>query len=236
MRLVAAVALALALAGAPPGCAQSGDVMPPGAAAGSGGQRLGTGGGDGGRPGSGTGGGSGAAGTTANGSGGATPGVGGGATAGAGGRVTAGAGGRVTEASGGSAGAHVGGSNGGHDATGSGGVTASGGTPGSGGTAGAAATFTQVYKMILNVPTSSPSNCAGATCHIPGSSQAHVKFDTQANAYRTLRSVAIIPGNATGSILYTNLATGVMPDSRPMISDALLQLVESWIDAGALND
>ena len=89
--------------------------------------------------------------------------------------------------------------------------------------------------MILNVPTSSPSNCAGATCHIPGSGQAHVKFDTQANAYQTLR-VAVVPGNAAGSILYTNLATGVMPDDRPMISDSLLQLVESSIDAGALNN
>ncbi|MES1207022.1 MAG: hypothetical protein ABUS79_13880 [Pseudomonadota bacterium] len=237
--LVAAVSLALAFAGAAPGCAQSEDVMPGGPARGTGGEGAGTGGGSGGRSGAGTGGGGGAAGTTP------PPSGTGGASGGAGARVTAGSGGgagaepRSSGGSTGAAGTRAGsgsGGAGGRVTSATGGAVGSGGTVGSGGSGGAAATFTQVYKMILNVPTSSPSNCAGSTCHIPGSGQAHVKFDTQANAYQTLRSVAIIPGNATGSILYTNLATGVMPDNRPMISDALLQLVESWINAGALNN
>ncbi|MES1204818.1 MAG: hypothetical protein ABUS79_02670 [Pseudomonadota bacterium] len=229
-RLVTAAALAFTLAGATR-CAQSDGVMPGGPAVGSGGERAGTGGGSGGRGGSATGGSA----TGGSATGGAAVDGAGGASGGAGGRVNGGSGGSAG-GGGGRGGIGSGGAAGGHVTGGSGGATSSGGAPGSAGTAGTAATFTQVYKMILNFPATSPSNCAGSTCHIPGSSQAHVKFDTQANAYQTLRSVAIIPGNATGSILYTNLATGVMPDNRPMISDALLQLVESWIDAGALNN
>ncbi len=117
------------------------------------------------------------------------------------------------------------------------------GATGQGGPAGSTvgggekpATFSQVYSMVLAVPSSSPSSCAGASCHIPGSGQSKVKFDTRSDAYKSLVSVAVIPGDSAGSTLYTNLATGVMPLGRPMLTDALIALVASWIDAGALDD
>lgn len=117
------------------------------------------------------------------------------------------------------------------------------GVAGAGGLAGSTvgggerpATFSQVYSMVLAVPSSSASSCAGASCHIPGSGQSKVKFDTKSDAYKSLVSVAVIPGDSAGSTLYTNLATGVMPMGRPMLTDALIALVASWIDAGALND
>ncbi len=90
--------------------------------------------------------------------------------------------------------------------------------------------------MVLGVPSSSPSSCVGASCHIPGTGQSKVKFDTKSDAYKSLVSLAVIPGDSAGSTLYTNLATGVMPMGRPMLSDALVALVASWIDGGALND
>lgn len=90
--------------------------------------------------------------------------------------------------------------------------------------------------MVLGVPSSSPSSCVGASCHIPGTGQSKVKFDTKADAYKSLVSLAVIPGDSAGLTLYTNLATGVMPMGRPMLSDALVALVASWIDGGALND
>ena len=98
------------------------------------------------------------------------------------------------------------------------------------------ATFSQVYSMVLAVPSSSASSCAGAGCHIPGTGQSKVTFDTKSDAYKSLVSLAVVPGDSAGSTLYTNLATGVMPIGRPMLSDALIALVASWIDAGALND
>ena len=90
--------------------------------------------------------------------------------------------------------------------------------------------------MVLGVASGSASSCAGSSCHIPGSGGAKVKFDTKADAYQSLLSVAVIPGNSAGSTLYTNIATGVMPMGKPMLSDALVALVASWIDAGALNN
>lgn len=116
------------------------------------------------------------------------------------------------------------------------GVAGAAGRGGSASSGDAPATFSQVYSMVLAVPSSSPSNCAGASCHIPGAGQSRVKFDTKVDAYRSLVSLAVIPGDSAGSTLYTNLATGVMPMGRPMLSDALIALVASWIDAGALND
>ena len=171
----------------------------------------------------------GAAGSVARGSGGAaggTPGPIGGAGGNAGASMRGGASGQ-----GGRFGRAGEGGNAVAGAAGQGGLA--GGTAGSG---EKPATFSQVYSMVLAVPSSSPSSCAGASCHIPGSGQSRVKFDTKSDAYKSLISLAVIPGDSAGSTLYTNLATGVMPMGRPMLSDALIALVASWIDAGALND
>jgi hypothetical protein len=161
----------------------------------------------------------GASGTT--GTGGSKTGAGGSAGIGGGGAA-----GRGGGAAGGSSGGTGGGGRGGSGATtGSGGN--GGGATGTGG--GPAPTFTEIYKTILTV------YCAGSNCHIPGS-QNGLSFSTQAVAYKSLLSLAVIPGDSGGSGLYTNLATGAMPFNEPMLSDAQIAEVAAWIDAGAKNN
>jgi hypothetical protein len=232
------------------GCAQSETLTLPTATDGATGTGLGTGGdssamegGSGGgnsrdpgtggtvegTGGSGTGGASGATGT-----GGTSGATGAGGIAGATGTGAAGGQGARAE-TGGTAGNPAGGASGrGGNAGKSGSAGSGGGRGGAGG--GQAATFTQVYAMVLDAPSSSPSNCAGSGCHIPGP-QAGIKYDTKANAYQTLISVgAVVPGNAIGSGLYTSLMGGEMPKNRPTLSAALVALVASWINAGAQNN
>ena len=127
--------------------------------------------------------------------------------------------------------------------TGTGGISGRGGAggqsgnQGTGGAAGGpAATFTQVYTMILDAPSSSKSSCAGSGCHIPAPGAAGISFDTQADAYQTLLSNAVAPGNAAKSTLYTNISSGAMPRGKTKLSAALIALVASWINAGALNN
>ncbi len=201
----------------------------------------------GGRTGSGGEGGKGAGGSMGGTSGGASGGRGSGGLTGAGGDASNGGTGGTSQngggghPGGGTGGGHAGGTvgtgggRGGAGGGSSGGRSGGGGSPsGSGGAGGPAATFSQVYSMVLNVP-SSASSCTGSACHSPGS-QGGVKLDTKADAYKTLLSVAVIPGDSGGSPLYTNIATGAMPFNKPMLSDALVALVASWIDAGALNN
>ncbi len=152
-------------------------------ALGSGGNPGATGGAPaGGSDGSGSGGmttggfGSGGMSTAGSGSGGMSGGgsVGTGADGAGGFAASGGAGGAAGHlGSGGSAGNSGGGASGGHKGTGgtaghagTGGTAgqAGGGTTGTGG--GQAATFTQVYTMVLHAPSSSPSSCAGNGCHV----------------------------------------------------------------------
>jgi hypothetical protein len=137
--------------------------------------------------------------------------------------------------SGGASGGHKGtGGTAGHAGAGGTGGHAGGGTTGTDG--GPAATFTQVYTMVLDGPSSSPSSCAGNGCHVSAAGAAGISFDTQAHAYQTLLGGAVVPGNPAKSVLYTNIASGAMPRGRPKLSATLIALVFSWINAGALND
>jgi hypothetical protein len=205
---------------------------------------IGTGGsGSGGTAAGGTG--SGGVGTGGSGSGGV--GTGGSGSGGTGMGGTTGTGGRGSGGStgsgggaGGGMGGNVGGLGGGTGTGGASGRGGSGGQAGSAGTGGAgggsAATFTQVYKMILDAPASSPSSCMGSSCHIPAPGSAGITYDTQADAYRTLLVNAVVPGNAANSILYMYLSSGTMPKGRTKLSATLIALVASWINAGALNN
>ena len=131
----------------------------------------------------------------------------------------------------------LGGTTGTGGTSGRGGSGGQSGNQGTGGAAGGpAATFTQVYTMILDAPSSSKSSCAGSGCHIPAPGAAGISFDTQAHAYQTLLSNAVAPGNAAKSILYTNISSGAMPKGRTKLSATLIALVASWINAGALNN
>ena len=228
------------------GCAQSDpltfvdDMTGPDAGTGSGGSD-----GTGGMPVDGSGG-SGSGGTETGG----TLGTGGSGSGGMGTGGT-GSGGRGSGGSTGSGGNGVGmgGSGSGGKAGGSGGAAGTGGISGRGGSGGQsgnqgtggaaggpAATFTQVYTMILDAPSSSKSSCAGSGCHIPAPGAAGISFDTQAHAYQTLLSNAVAPGNAAKSTLYTNISSGAMPRGKTKLSAALIALVASWINAGALNN
>ena len=242
------------------GCAQSepltflDDMTGPDAGTGSGGSD-GTGGmpvdgsGGSGSGGTGTGGTLGTGGSGSGGTGtGGTLGTGGSGSGGMGIGETGGRGSGGSTGSGGS-GVGMGGSGSGGKASGLGGAAGTGGISGRGGSGGQsgnqgtggaaggpAATFTQVYTMILDAPSSSKSSCAGSGCHIPAPGAAGISFDTQAHAYQTLLSNAVAPGNAAKSTLYTNISSGAMPRGKTKLSAALIALVASWINAGALND
>jgi hypothetical protein len=170
----------------------------------------------------GLGGSAGAAGSPGRGAGGGAPGQAGGS----------GHGGGAGTAGGGHGGAGIAG--GGHGGAGTAGGGHGGGPGTAGGQAGhagaaAAPTFTDIYNKILIV------YCGGSSCHLPGS-QHGVGFSTQAGAFKSLSSVAIIPGDSQGSTFYTSVATGEMPDGKPMLSSAFIDEIGAWIDAGALNN
>jgi hypothetical protein len=78
-------------------------------------------------------------------------------------------------------------------------------------------------------------DCGGSNCHYPGS-QHGVGFSTQSGAYKSLLSVAVVPGDAQGSIFYLDVASGAMPDGKPMLSSVFIDKIGAWIDAGALNN
>ncbi len=201
-----------------------------GAARATGGNRpssQGSGGAAGGSGGIGSGGTSG--GTSSLGTAGTAGTLGRGASGGGSGQAGGGHGGVAGTAGGGGGHGGVAGTAGG----GGGGVagTAGRGGEGGGGHAGASAapTFTEIYKNILLV------YCGGSSCHDPGS-QHGVGFSTQSGAYKSLISLAVIPGDSQGSTLYTLVATGAMPDGRPMLSSDFIDEIGAWIDAGALNN
>jgi hypothetical protein len=62
-----------------------------------------------------------------------------------------------------------------------------------------------------------------------------VSFATQASAYAAVSSL-VIPGNGAGSDFYYTVDSGAMPKGRAKLSATNLALIETWIDAGALNN
>jgi len=117
--------------------------------------------------------------------------------------------------------------------TGTGGIKATGGTTGTGGSSaggaggGSAATFTQVYQMVISV------SCTGSQCHNPGSNGGF-SFSSQSTAYNSIKS-KVSAGNANSSQFYTVVNNGQMPPGKKL-SSTLISLIASWINAGALNN
>ena len=139
-----------------------------------------------------------------------------GGTVGSGG-VTAdgGAGGRGTGGHGGSAG-HAG----------------SAGAVGTGGTGGALGpTFTAIYNNILLV------HCGGSSCHNPGT-QEGVTFSSQSSAYTAIKSLVTAGKGATSTFyVIVSMGTGMSyPPPNPVLSAGDLATIESWINAGALDN
>jgi hypothetical protein len=116
--------------------------------------------------------------------------------------------------------------------------------------AAAASTFTQVYNNII-----SPI-CV--QCHNPGGigvSMGHLDMSTKAAAFTDLvgveaagiacggKGVRVVAGNANNSILYKKVDPGQpapcgakMPLGLAPLTEAQANEIESWINAGALND
>jgi hypothetical protein len=204
-----------------------------GKAGGGGGASGGSGGSD-----SGGGGKAGGGGSASGGSGGSASGGSGGSSGGSGG-ASGGSGG----ASGGSGGAGTGGKGGSGGAAGGAGG-AGGGAGGAGGAAGAAAKFVADVAPILK------EKCSG--CH--GN-----QYETAAMAYTRLTGTASMgpcanekrmePGNAANSLVVKKIkgTAGVCGVRMPLVSNAgctgtacltvdQIAKVESWINAGAMNN
>jgi hypothetical protein len=216
----ALAACAVAVAVAAGGCSKAtGTADPAGTSGGTGGtSNLGGG------AGSGIGTGFGSGGT----SGGATGGVAAGGTSGNGG-ASGGNGGN-----GGSAGAAMSGS--------SAGAAMSGGAAGSSSAGGA--TFTAVYAILM-------ANCSGPACHVGAFfAGAGLSMPDKMTAYTNLVGAAsskcsgqqrVVAGNANASVLVQSLehkggCAPAMPQGRAALSQADIDTIVAWINAGALND
>jgi hypothetical protein len=179
---------------------------------------------------------------SSGGSSGSGPSSSGGSTGSSGGS-TGSSGGSSGSSSGGSSGAKGGstGSSGGSSGS-SGGSSgssggASGGSPDMGGGSPAAATFTQVYDMIIK-----PS-CAGMACHGAAAGKGGLRYADKMVAYMTLKAKAgiIKAGDPAGSKLVTEITPvggkAKMPagaGAMPLSTDKI-DMIKAWIMAGA-ND
>jgi hypothetical protein len=121
------------------------------------------------------------------------------------------------------------------------------GASGAGGSSAGAATFTDVYKIIM-------TSCAGANCHVGATTPGdRLNMSDKATAYTNLVGVAavscagqkrVVANDPTSSELVAALQHGKvgtctapkMPDNKPMLSQANIDTVVAWIKAGAMND
>jgi len=105
--------------------------------------------------------------------------------------------------------------------------------------AGPAPTFTQVYSQVMSqAPAVLVSSCWGGPCHAgPGTAKALAKIDmnTKDKAWAGVMKL-VVPRNAAGSKLYTEINTGKMPEKKPKLPANLIKLVADWINAGAMNN
>lgn len=97
----------------------------------------------------------------------------------------------------------------------------------------AAVTWTAVYQNLL-INQNKPSNCTGASCHDPGT-QKGLDLSTPEMGYATI-SRRVVPGAPDASDLISVLQSGYMPQGRPKMPAADIDLVRAWIQAGALDN
>jgi len=101
------------------------------------------------------------------------------------------------------------------------------------GGAASGATWTTIYATLFANP-SYASNCTGAPCHDPGT-QKGIDFSSKDAGYRTLKS-RIAPGAPQSSELVQVLQSGTMPEARPHMPTADLDLIRAWVAAGAQDN
>ncbi len=87
------------------------------------------------------------------------------------------------------------------------------------------ATFTSIKANILT------PKCL--SCHSPSGSRPSVNYTDYSS---TMSTGKVIAGNALGSEIYKECASGSMPKGGTMLSVAELQALRDWIDAGAMNN
>ena len=97
----------------------------------------------------------------------------------------------------------------------------------------AAVSWTAIYQNLL-VNQSEPSNCTGASCHDPGTEKG-INLSTVEKGYTTLLP-RVVPGAPDSSDLVTVLKSGYMPQGRPKMTAANVDLIRAWIQAGALDN
>lgn len=95
------------------------------------------------------------------------------------------------------------------------------------------ATWSGIYQNLL-VNQGYPSNCTGASCHDPGLEKG-LDLSTPHMGYTTI-SRRLVPGSPDSSELVTVLQSGSMPQTRPHMTAANIDLIRAWIQAGALED
>jgi|tagenome__1003787_1003787.scaffolds.fasta_scaffold20626141_1 hypothetical protein len=106
----------------------------------------------------------------------------------------------------------------------------SAGPPEAGLDAGPPVTWSGIYQTLL-VNQSYPSNCTGASCHDPGIEKG-LDLSTPHTGYTTI-SHRLVPGSPDSSELVTVLQSGSMPEKRPRMAAADIDLIRAWIQAGA---
>jgi hypothetical protein len=91
-----------------------------------------------------------------------------------------------------------------------------------------APTFTAIYTNIL-LP-----YCSGSSCHDPGTAKG-IGFASRSSAYTAVRA-RVKPGNGAGSAFFKTVNSGSMPRGAPKLSPENLAKIQTWIDAGALDN
>jgi len=94
-------------------------------------------------------------------------------------------------------------------------------------------TWSRIYQTLL-VNQSYPSNCTGASCHDPGIEKG-IDLSTPHTGYTTI-SRRLVPGSPDSSELVTVLQSGSMPEKRPRMDAADIELIRAWILAGAVEN
>ena len=78
--------------------------------------------------------------------------------------------------------------------------------------------------------------CALAGCHVAGGPRG-IDLRSYASVLEGgQRGAIVVAGNAAGSELVNQIATGNMPPGGPPLDDAQVQLITDWINDGAQNN
>lgn len=94
-------------------------------------------------------------------------------------------------------------------------------------------TWSSIYSELL-ANAAYPSNCAGASCHDPGT-QKGLDLSTREKGWSTIQH-RLSPGKPDASELIEVLKSGSMPDGRPKMAPADIDRIAAWITAGAQDD